>query len=91
MKEIKKTLHLQDVSDQQTLDVEKLSKVIGGAGAYGCIQDVCSSNYNDESKVNCTVESCLSATCTSGVNPPTCTFSYDWEQSSSWPPSEGPQ
>ena len=90
MKEIKRTIHLQDVSDQQTLDVEKLSKVIGGSGAYGCTHDVCESNYKEGAK-GCTIDICASTACTTGMEGFTCNYSYDWEHNSGWPSSEGPQ
>lgn len=73
MKELKKTIHLQNVSDQQKLDVEQLSKVIGGVGADGCTSGVCSNNLERESLA------CSDSVCSSGVEGLTCYASYERE------------
>ncbi len=47
MKEIKKSIKLKDISDQQKLNVEQLSKVIGGMAASACTANVCEQNLED--------------------------------------------
>lgn len=61
-----KKIKLSDMSDKQTLDVKKLSKITGGFQLYdGCSSGICVNNRDYGASKYCGEHS---ATCTSGIN-----------------------
>lgn len=62
MKELKK-IKLKDITKDQTLDIEQMSKITGGVEMYGdgCKSSVCNDNRDVGTKY------CTDAVCTSGI------------------------
>lgn len=61
-----KKIKLSDMSDKQTLDVKKLSKITGGFQVYdGCSTGICVNNRDYGTSKYCGPGS---AACTSGVD-----------------------